>query len=68
MVGFLNTGKLAEPRDVIPTSGDNVYTGEKVYGRVAGVSVGSQWTGTVVDRPGMNYLTIPDRVRLFPIL
>ena len=62
---FLNTGKLAEPRDVIPTSGDNVYTGEKVYGRVAGVSVGSQWTGTVVDRPGMNYLTIPDRGSAF---
>ncbi|BBD55531.1 MAG: DUF3370 domain-containing protein [Planktothrix agardhii] len=62
---FLNTGKLAEPRDVIPTFGDNVYTGEKVYGRVAGVSVGSQWTGTVVDRPGMNYLTIPDRGSAF---
>jgi len=58
---FLNIANLAEPRDVVPTPGENVYTGEKVYGRVAGVSVGSQWTGTVVDRAGMNYLTIPDR-------
>ncbi len=58
---FLNTGRLAEPRDVIPTLGENAYQGEKVYGRVAGVSVGSEWTGTVVDRPGMNYLTIPYR-------
>ncbi|HBW57167.1 MAG TPA: hypothetical protein DEF27_04935 [Oscillatoriales bacterium UBA8482] len=62
---FLNLGKLAEPRDVIPTPGENVYTGEKVYGRVAGVSVGSEWTGTLVDRPGMNYLTIPDRGSAF---
>ena len=58
---LLNIGRLAEPRDVIPTLQENVYSGEKVYGRVAGVSVGSQWRGTVVDRPGMNVLTIPYR-------
>lgn len=62
---FLSTGKLAEPRDLIPTSGDNVYSGEKVYGRVAGVSIGSEWTGIVTDRPGLNYLTLPARGSAF---
>lgn len=58
---LLNIGKLTEPREVVPTLVDNPIQGEKVYGRVAGVSIGSEWTGTMVDRPGVNYLTIPYR-------
>ncbi len=58
---LLNSGKLTEPREAVPTLVDNPIQGEKVYGRVAGVSLGSEWTGTLVDRPGVNYLTIPYR-------
>ncbi len=55
---LLAGGELSEPRDRIPTpivdNPENV-----IYGRVAGVSQGSQWTATVTDGPASGSLTIP---------
>ena len=50
-------GNLAGPRDHTPTPLD-IDTGQLVYGRVSGVSIGSQWTGVVTD-PDSDQLTIP---------
>lgn len=52
------TGQLSAPRDRTPTPLAQT-SGQFIYGRVAGVSQGSQWRATVTDRPGMPYLTIP---------
>ncbi|NDJ18784.1 DUF3370 domain-containing protein [Myxacorys almedinensis] len=54
---LLDTGDLASPRDKAPTPIDQ-QGGAVIYGRVAGVAVGSQWNAQVVD-PGRSYLTIP---------
>lgn len=45
---LLETGKLSGPRDRTPTPPDQ-KVGQIVYGRVAGVARGSQWTAQVVD-------------------
>lgn len=54
---LLETGKLAGPRDISPTSIDETKKPVR-YGRVAGVAVGSRWLGQVVD-VGSDHLTIP---------
>ncbi len=58
----LNKGGLAGPRDRPPTPPDQ-KTGGFAYGRVAGVSLGSRWTGQLVDNPTADlahwYLSIP---------
>jgi hypothetical protein len=54
---LLNTGDVASPRDKTPTPLD-AKSGAVIYGRVAGVAVGSQWTAQVVD-PGSRSLSIP---------
>ena len=55
---LLDNGELSTPRDKIPTpiTGNNK---PGIYGRVAGVSKGSQWRAYVVDQPKSKYLTIP---------
>jgi len=46
---LLNTANVAEPRDKTPTPIEQT-AGDVVYGRVAGVAVGSQWNGRIVDQ------------------
>lgn len=61
---LLQTGELAGPRDRAPTPPDQT-TGQVIYGRVAGVSQGSQWNAQVVDASLLNmnqqdwYLSVP---------
>ncbi|MDY6783646.1 MAG: DUF3370 family protein [Cyanobacteriota bacterium] len=56
---LLETGGLAGPRDSTPTPLDPPRHAT-VFGRVAGVSEGSQWTATVTDDdPGTAYLSLP---------
>lgn len=57
---LLQTGSLATPRDRPPTLLDNTApTGQIIYGRVAGVAIGSNWQAQVTDRPDAASLTIP---------
>ncbi len=46
---LLNTGNFAGPRDKIPTPPD-ATGGQLIYGRVAGVSQGSQWQAKLADK------------------
>lgn len=61
---LLNTGRLAEPRDRIPTP-PYKDDGEIIYGRVAGVAQGSEWRSDVVDGLGRSDLSIPKRGKAF---
>ncbi|MBW4559924.1 MAG: DUF3370 domain-containing protein [Mojavia pulchra JT2-VF2] len=56
---LLNTGTFAGPRDKTPTPPD-ATSGQLIYGRVAGVSQGSQWQAKLVDSKAQT-LTIPQR-------
>lgn len=49
---------LAGPRDSTPTPLDPPKH-PTVFGRVAGVSQGSQWTATLTDNPSTPYLSLP---------
>lgn len=61
---LLQAGSLATPRDRAPTILDNTApTNQIVYGRVAGVAVGSRWQGQLTDDPtdpAAATLTIPE--------
>lgn len=58
---LLQTGSLATPRDRPPTLLDNTaVTNQIVYGRVAGVAMGSRWQGQVTDSPTTAQLTVPE--------
>ncbi|MBD2597384.1 DUF3370 domain-containing protein [Nostoc spongiaeforme FACHB-130] len=57
---LLNNGSFAGPRDKTPTP-PNATSGSLIYGRVAGVSQGSQWQANLVDNPKAQYLTISER-------
>ncbi|MBX9254677.1 DUF3370 domain-containing protein [Desmonostoc muscorum CCALA 125] len=57
---LLDTGNFAGPRDKTP-SPPNATSGALIYGRVAGVSQGSQWQAKLVDNPQATNLTIPQR-------
>lgn len=58
---LLQTGDLATPRDRPPTLLDNTApTNQIVYGRVAGVAIGSRWQGQVTDSPTVAALTVPE--------
>ncbi|WP_235641362.1 DUF3370 domain-containing protein [[Limnothrix rosea] IAM M-220] len=63
---LLTTGKLVEPRDLAPIP--NPSSNQVIYGRVAGVSVGSQWHTTVTNLD-KNKFIIPDvgKAVSFPI-
>lgn len=54
----LMKGNLALPRDKTPTPPEQT-TGQLVYGRVAGVSIGSRWQAKVTDNPNTSTLTTP---------
>ncbi|ACA99023.1 MULTISPECIES: DUF3370 domain-containing protein [Cyanophyceae] len=53
---LLTQGQLVEPRDLPPVPSKD--PGRIIYGRVAGISVGSQWEATVTD-PDAESLAIP---------
>jgi hypothetical protein len=55
---LLNNGNFAGPRDKTPTP-PNATSGALIYGRVAGVSQGSQWQAILTDNPQATTLTIP---------
>ncbi|MBZ8179134.1 DUF3370 domain-containing protein [Oscillatoria salina] len=55
---LLAEGELVTPRDRVPTPPNNT-TGGIIYGRVAGVSQGSQWKATLTDNNRSEKLTIP---------
>jgi hypothetical protein len=57
-------GRLAYPRDRQPTSLEDPRIEKIIYGRVAGVSVGSEWIATLVD-PGSSQLNIPQRGKAY---
>lgn len=59
----LNSAPLATPRDEAPSQPGR--RGALVYGRVAGVSVGTRWEASFADKPGDTSLTIPDRGQAF---
>ncbi|AKG24178.1 DUF3370 domain-containing protein [Calothrix sp. 336/3] len=56
---LLDTGSFAGPRDKIPTPPD-ATGGQLIYGRVAGVSEGSQWISNITDNAAAKNLTIPN--------
>ena len=58
-VGLLNRGSLAGPRDIAPTPPDRLNARPFYYGRVAGVSQGSQWVARLTDEPNGDRLSIP---------
>lgn len=61
---LLETGNLALPRDKAPTNPDKI-TGAILYGRVAGVSQGSQWEAQLTDNKNTAYLSIPQPGKSF---
>ncbi|NET73766.1 MAG: DUF3370 domain-containing protein [Sphaerospermopsis sp. SIO1G2] len=61
---LLKNGELSTPRDKVPTP----IVGNKkpaIYGRVAGVSRGSQWRSLLTDTSNSSYLTIPESGQAF---
>ncbi|QZZ18617.1 DUF3370 domain-containing protein [Leptothermofonsia sichuanensis E412] len=61
---LLVSSSLAGPRDIPPTPMQKDYA-QVIYGRVAGVAVGSEWRANVTDNPKVDYLTIPKRGQAF---
>lgn len=57
-------GELASPRDRAPTPPE-ATTGQIIYGRVAGVALGSQWKAQLVDTPTSQFLSIPQPGQAF---
>lgn len=61
---LLKNGDLSTPRDKTPTPIEG--TGKPaIYGRVAGVSRGSQWRSLLTDNSNSRYLTIPEPGQAF---
>ncbi len=61
---IVTKGGLIYPRDLAPTP-PNIDFGDKtIYGRVAGISVGSEWQAKLKD-DGKPYLSIPNRGAAF---
>ncbi len=60
---LVNAG-LAGPRDIPPTPMQQNYA-NVIYGRVAGVAVGSEWRATLTDSPKVSHLSIPKRGNAF---
>lgn len=54
---LLTKGDLSTPRDRVPTPPK--AQGQRIYGRVAGVSEGNLWKTDLVDSPSSTILTIP---------
>lgn len=65
---MLDRGTLVFPRDKVPTPLNQITTNSPtrpIYGRVAGISLGSEWKTLLVDKPGLKYLSIPARGKAF---
>ncbi|MEG3435686.1 DUF3370 domain-containing protein [Pannus brasiliensis CCIBt3594] len=62
---LLVRGDLVAPRDYSPTPPEKWGQGPNYYGRVAGVSVGSEWATRIVDPNGGTRLTVPKKGRGF---
>ncbi|HIK54212.1 MAG TPA: DUF3370 domain-containing protein [Synechococcales cyanobacterium M55_K2018_004] len=60
-VDLLRNGELAGPRDRPPTPPNTRSYRRFYYGRVAGVSQGSQWVARLTDPPNGDRLTLPAR-------
>ncbi|MBW4670672.1 MAG: DUF3370 domain-containing protein [Cyanomargarita calcarea GSE-NOS-MK-12-04C] len=61
---ILDNGDLSTPRDKAPTPLEE--TGKpRIYGRVAGVGLGSQWRAFITDGRKAEYLTIPNSGEAF---
>ena len=58
---IITQGGLIYPRDLAPTPLDTDYGDKTIYGRVAGISVGSEWEATLSDGADKPYLSIPGR-------
>ena len=63
-VALLTNSGLAGPRDLTPTPMPTDYA-RVIYGRVAGVAIGSEWRATLTDSPKVSYLSIPKRDHAF---
>jgi hypothetical protein len=61
---LLDTGSLAGKRDPIPTPLDPPRE-PTVFSRVAGVSQGTQWQGTITDNSNTSQLTVPQPGQAF---
>ncbi|HAC62249.1 MAG TPA: hypothetical protein DCF68_01615 [Cyanothece sp. UBA12306] len=59
------TGRLVTPRDLPPTPLDQDWGEKTIYGRVSGISVGSEWVGRLTDQSNQNYLSIPQKGKAF---
>ena len=57
---LLKTGNLVSPRDRTPTPPDTRAYLRFFYGRVSGISQGSQWTAIATDNSDVDYLSIPN--------
>ncbi|MEG4337033.1 DUF3370 domain-containing protein [Microcoleus sp. D3_18_C2] len=55
---LLDNGNIAGPRDRTPTPPE-ITEGQIIYGRVAGVALGSEWRALLSDNPATSNLTIP---------
>jgi hypothetical protein len=65
---LLVRGRLATPRDKAPTPPEQIrpsHYNRPIYGRVAGISLGSEWKTALLDRPGAKVLSIPARGQSF---
>ncbi|YAI82097.1 MAG: DUF3370 domain-containing protein [cyanobacterium endosymbiont of Rhopalodia sterrenbergii] len=62
---LVTTGKLVTPRDLPPTPMDQDLGEDTIYGRVAGISVGSEWVARLTDQPNKIHLSIPQRGKAF---
>ncbi len=56
---ILDNGDLSTPRDKAPTPVEETNK-PRIYGRVAGVALGSQWRALITDNLKAKYLTIPN--------
>jgi hypothetical protein len=62
---LLRNGTFAGPRDRTPTPPNSRSFTRFFYGRVAGVSQGTEWTATATDNDSVDYLSIPLPGRAF---
>ncbi len=61
---LLENGNLAGPREAAPSPPDHLTETGEMYGRVAGVAIGSRWQ-TQVTNENSSYLTIPESGQAF---
>lgn len=61
---LINSG-LAGPRDIPPTPIQQKDYARVIYGRVAGVAVGSEWRANLTDSSKVDYLSIPKQGHAF---